>query len=323
MKKGQIKIYKSPQNKIELKVRLEDETLWLDAHQMAQIFNVDRTVIVKHINNVYKTGELDSSVTCAKIAQVASDGKTRKMNIYNLDAIISVGYRVNSKKATQFRIWATQTLKNHIIQGYTVNRSKLLETSSKLNQLQETIQFLQKKSEKQKLQDQGREILDLLSEYSKTLSLLEKYDKRELKSGKGQKAKFKLTYSKTLTIIQEIKDHQKEKIFGRQSGNKLESIINNLYQTFGKNELYPSIESKAAHLLYLIIKDHPFVDGNKRIASFLFVYFLDKNNYLYRQTGEKKINDNALTTLALLVAESNPKEKEQIIPLISMIISNK
>jgi len=324
--KGEVIIYKSSKNEVELKVRFEDETVWLDAHQMARIFNVNRPAIVKHINNIYKAGELSRRVTCSILEQVAADGKVRKMNLYNLDVIISVGYRVNSQRATQFRIWATKTLKKYLVQGYAVNEKRLLEAKNKFNQLQETINFLQKKSKAKLLKGQEKEILNLLADYSKTLSLLEKYDKRKLKIEKGQKAKFILEYKDCLNIIYELKNNliakkQASDIFGNEVGGRFEGVVKNIYQTFSKKELYQSIENKAANLLYLTIKDHYFTDGNKRIGSFLFVYFLDKNNYLYRKSGEKKINDNALTALALLVAESNSKEKEQMIALITQLLN--
>ena len=323
--KGEIIIYKSSKNEVDLKVRFENETIWLDAHQMARIFNVNRPAIVKHINNIYKTRELSKKVTCSILEQVAADGKIRKMNLYNLDMIISVGYRVNSQRATQFRIWATKILKKYLVQGYAVNEKRLLEAKNKFNQLQETINFLRKKSKAKLLHGQEKEILNLLADYSKTLSLLEKYDKSKLKIEKGQKAKFILEYKDCLNIIYELKKNLINKkeasdIFGNDTGGKFESVAKNIYQTFDGKELYKSIENKAANLLYLTIKDHYFTDGNKRIGSFLFVYFLDKNNYLYRKSGEKKINDNALTALALLVAESNPKEKEQMVALITQLL---
>ncbi|MDD5071785.1 MAG: virulence protein RhuM/Fic/DOC family protein [Patescibacteria group bacterium] len=323
--KGEIIIYKPAKGEVELKVRLEDESIWLDAHQMALIFDVKRPAIVKHINNICKTGELDEKSTCSKMEQVAADGKIRKMNLYNLDMIISVGYRVNSQRATQFRIWATSVLKKYLLQGYALNERRLLEAKNKFKQLQETIAFLEKQSKKELIKGQGAEILNLLADYSKTLSLLEQYDKGKLKSGKGQKSKFVLKYENCLAIITEIKKEliaKKETgdLFGQERERSLEGIVNGLYQTFAKKELYQTIEDKAAHLLYFAIKDHPFTDGNKRIASFLFVYFLDKDNYLYRENGEKKINDNALTALALLIAESDPKEKDQIIALITQLI---
>ncbi len=323
--KGEIIIYKPAKGEIEFRVRFENETIWLDAHQMALIFDVNRPAVVKHINNIYKTGELEENSTCSKMEQVAADGKIRKMNLYNLDMIISVGYRVNSQRATQFRIWATKILKKYLLQGYAINEKRLVEAKNKFNQLQETISFLQKQSKKELLQGQEAEILSLLSDYSKTLSLLEQYDKGKLKSGKGEKSKFVLEYKDCVEIVISVKKQLAVKkeagdLFGQERSGGFEGIIKGLYQTFAKKELYQTIEDKAAHLLYLIIKDHPFSDGNKRIASFLFIYFLDKNNYLYRKSGEKKINDNALTALSLLVAESDPKEKEQMIALIKQLI---
>ena len=325
IKKGEVKIYKPSKGEADLRVRLEGETVWLDAHQMALIFGVNRPAIVKHINNIYRTGELDKNSTCSILEQVALDGKTRKMNLYNLDMIISVGYRVNSKRATQFRVWATKVLKNYLIQGYAINKKRVLEAENKFRQLQEAINFLKNKSRKEKLQGQEKEILSILSDYANTFTLLEKYDKNKLKSGKGREADFVLEYKECLNLISELKKSLVSKkeasgIFGNESGHGFEGVVGNLYQTFGGKQLYKTIEDKASHLLYLVIKDHPFTDGNKRIASFLFVYFLDKNNYLYRESGEKKINDNALTALALLIAESDPREKEQMTALISQLL---
>ncbi|HUS49843.1 MAG TPA: virulence protein RhuM/Fic/DOC family protein, partial [Candidatus Paceibacterota bacterium] len=297
--KGEIVIYLLKSGEVEVKVKLEKETIWLNAHQIAQIFDIDRTVIVKHIHNIYKSGELFEKSTCAKIAQVATDGKIRRMNQYNLDMIISVGYRVNSKRATQFRVWATRVLKEHIVQGYTINQRRLLETQSKFKELQSAIAFLREKSSKKTLEGQEKEILDLLGNYTKTFSILTQYDKGKVKKLKGEKAKFVLEYNHCENVVVILKKDLAERmeasnLFGIETGNKFESIIKNLYQTFDRKELYKTIEEKAAHLLYLVIKGHPFVDGNKRIASFLFVYFLDKNDYLYRKNGGRKINDNAL-----------------------------
>lgn len=323
--KGEIIIYKPSKNEVELKVRFEDETVWLSLNQIAELFGRDKSVISRHLRNIFEEGELFKDSVVAKIATTAADGKTYQVEFYSLDAIISVGYRVNSQRATQFRIWATKILKNYLLQGYAVNEKRLLEANNKFNQLQETISFLQKKAKAKILQGQEKEILNLLADYSKTLSLLEKYDKSKLKAEAGKKAKFVLEYENCLNVILELKKNLISKkeagdIFGNEVSCKFESIAKNLYQTFGGKELYKSIEAKAAHLLYLTIKDHPFTDGNKRVGSFLFVYFLDRNNYLYRRSGEKKINDNALTALALLIAESNPKEKEQMIALTSQLI---
>ncbi len=284
IKKGEIVIYRSPSGP-EIQVKLEKGSVWLDAHSIAKVFSVNRPAIVKHINNIYKTGELDRKSTCSILEQVAADGKIRKMNMYNLDMIISVGYRVNSKRATQFRIWATKTLKQHLIKGYTINEKRLLQEKNKFEDLRETILFLREKSSHKLLKGQEKEILNLLENYSKTLSLLEKYDKEKLHLSKKAKGKFILKYKDAKSVIAEIKKKLTAKkeasdLFGQESGNKLEAIVGNLCQTFGKKELYSSLEEKAAHLLYLVIKDHPFVDGNKRIGSFLFVYFLDRNNFI-------------------------------------------
>ena len=324
--KGEIVIYKTPQNEVELRVKLEKETIWMTQNQIALLFGVNRPAIVKHINNIYKSGELDEKPTCSILEQVAADGKIRRMNFYNLDMIISVGYRVNSGRATQFRIWATTILKQYLVRGYAINEKRLLQAREKFNELRETIFFLQQKSKQERLEGQEAEILSLLADYSKTLSLLEQYDAGALEDKKGQKTKFILRYDNCVKIIGEIKKELNAKkeagdLFGQERDGSFEGIIKGLYQTFGGKELYPAIEDKAAHLLYLIIKDHPFSDGNKRTASFLFVYFLDRSRYLFKKSGERKINDNALVTLALLIAESEPKEKEVMVRLVKNLIS--
>jgi len=323
--KGEIILYKDKHGEIELEVKFKEETIWMDAHQIASAFNVNRPAIVKHIQNIYKTGELEEKSTCSILEQVANDGKIRKMNIYNLDMIISVGYRVNSKKATQFRIWATNILRKHLLDGYTINKKRLLVEKENLVKLQKTIAFLNEKARSKMLQGQELEILNILNDYSKTFSILEQYDKQNLKENKRGKSKFVLKYEdckKNITIIKKDLLAKKEAgdIFGNERGGSFEGIVANLYQTFGGKELYVSLEIKAAHVLYLIIKDHPFSDGNKRIAAFLFVHFLNMNNYLFRKNGERKINDNALAALALLIAESNPKEKDQMIALITQLL---
>ncbi|MBN2029048.1 virulence protein RhuM/Fic/DOC family protein [bacterium] len=325
LKKGEIVIYKSPQGP-EIQVKLEKDTVWLDAHLIARLFNVNRPAIVKHIHNIYKTGELHKKSTCSILEQVAADRKIRKMNLYNLDMIISVGYRVNSKRATQFRIWATQTLKYHIVKGYTINEEELFKTQNKFKDLQETIVLLQEKSKHKLLAGQEQQILNLLSSYTKTLTLLEQYDKEKLSLRKQARGGFILQFDETKQIIEKIKKELIEKkeagdLFGQENNDKFKGILGNLYQTFDGKELYPSLEEKASHLLYFVIKDHPFVDGNKRIASFLFVYYLDKNGYLYKRNGEKKMNDNALTSLSLLTAISDPNEKNKLIKITTNLLS--
>lgn len=324
-----IVIYEASKGDIRLDVRLENETIWLTLNQIADLFGIDKSGISRHTKNIYKEGELKEESTVAKFATVQKEGKRtikREVEFYNLDAIISIGYRVNSKRATNFRIWATKTLKEYLVKGYAVNEKRLLEARERFKELQTAISFLQDKSQKELLTGQSQEILNLLSSYAKTLTLLNEYDSGKIRETKGGKTKFVLGYKESLEIIGKIKKELVAKkeagdLFGQERKGALEAVVKNLYQTFGGKELYSTIENKASHLLYLIIKDHSFSDGNKRIASFLFVYFLDKNNYLYKKSGEKKINDNALTALALLVAESNPKEKEVMIKIIMNLIA--
>ncbi|MCK5466071.1 virulence RhuM family protein [Candidatus Parcubacteria bacterium] len=320
--KEDIIIYQSKNGEVVLEVNLREETVWLTQAQIALLFDIERSVITKHVGNIFESEELNEKSNVQKLHIANSD---KPVKFYNLDMIISVGYRVNSKRATKFRIWATRILKQHILQGYTINQKRLLETKERFKELQSTVAFLQKKSKKELFRGQEKEILNLLAEYSKTLTVLEQYDKNILKKPKGKRSKIILKYEDCLDIITEIKKElivKKEagNLFGNEIANKFESIVKNLYQTFDGKELYKTAEEKAAHLLYLAIKDHPFSDGNKRIGSFLFVYFLDKNDYLYRKIGERKINDNTLIALSLLIAESNPKEKSVLIKIIINLI---
>jgi len=329
--KGEIVIYKSKEGP-KLEVRLHEDTIWLTQKQIAALFGTQRPAITKHLNNIFKSGELEEKVVSSILEHTTQHGaikgktQTKDVKFYNLDTIISVGYRVNSKRATAFRIWATKTLKEHLIKGYTVNEKRLLQSQDNFKNLQETISLLHEKSKHELLAGQEQEILSLLSGYAKTLTLLEQYDKEKLSLSKKAKEKFVLQYEDARQIIDRIKKELTEKkeasdLFGIDNNFKFRGILGNIYQTFGNKGLYPSLEEKAAHLLYLIIKDHPFVDGNKRIASFLFVYFLDKNDFLYRKNGERKINDNALTLLALLIAVSNPNEKDNFIKLITNLLT--
>jgi len=329
--KGEIIIYKNPQNEVELKVKLEKETIWLTQAQIAFLFGTQRPAITKHLKKIFENGELNEEVVSSILEHTtrhgAVKGKTQTKNVkyYNLDAIISVGYRVNSQRATQFRIWATKILKQYLVMGYAINEKRLSEAQNKFHELQEVVLFLQKQSKKELLQGQETEILSLLVDYSKTLSLLEQYDAGKLSEKKGKKTRFVLQHDDCVKIIAELKKElivKKEAgdLFGQERGGGFEGIVKGLYQTFGKKELYPTIEDKASHLLYLTIKDHPFSDGNKRSAAFLFVYFLDKSDYLFKKSGERKINDNALTALALLIAESDSKEKETMIKIIKNLI---
>lgn len=327
-KTGKIVIYKSKEGP-KLKVRLEEETVWLTQKQMALLFDKSVSTINEHIRNIYKEGELKEESTIRKFRIVQNEGGRRverDIDFYNLDVIISVGYRVKSFNGTQFRIWATKILKEHLIKGYTINEKRLLQSKNHLQELQNTILFLQEKSKHKLLSGQEQEILGLLANYSKTLTLLEEYDKEKLSMIKKTKDKFVLKYENAIKVIQELKKElivkgEASDLFGQENDKKFQAILGSIYQTFDKKELYPSLEEKAAHLLYFIVKDHPFIDGNKRIASFLFIYLLDKNDFLYRKNGEKKINDNALTALTLLIAVSSLKEKDKLIKIITNLVA--
>jgi len=326
LNKGEIAIYKNQQNEVELKVKLEKETVWLSLDQMTVLFDRDKSVISRHIHNVFQEKELDKNSVVAKSATTAADGKIYQVIYYNLDVIISIGYRVKSQNGVKFRIWASRVLKRYLIQGYAINEKRLLETQSKFRELQDVIRFLQKQSKKELLIGQGAEILNLLADYSKTMSLLGQYDKGNLLDKKGQKAKFIIQFQDCVKIIISLKKELVNKkevgdLFGQERNESFSGIVATLYQTFDKQELYPSIEDKASHILYLTIKDHPFSDGNKRIAAFLFVYFLDKSDYLFKKSGERKINDNTLTALSLLIAESDPKDKIIMIKIIKNLLT--
>jgi len=321
--KGEIVIYKSPKSGIEVEVRFERENVWLRQDEIARLYNKERSVITKHINNIFKDKEVDKKSNVQKLHIAGSD---KPVAFYSLDVILAVGYRTNSAKAIHFRKWATNVLKKYLLKGYALNEKRLLQLQSRFKELQNTINFLQSKSKNRLLKGQEQEILDLLANYSKTLNLLEQYDKRKIKLIKKGKPRFILKYKEAMEIIKEIKKDliskkEASNLFGQEISEKFKAILGNIYQTFNKKELYPSVEEKAAHLLYFAVKDHPFVDGNKRIASFLFIYFLDKNNFLYKESGERKINDNALTALTLLIAVSDPKDKNILIKIITNLLS--
>ena len=328
-KEQSIEIYQTKDKKTQIDVKFEGDTVWLSLNQISELFGRDKSVISRHINNIYKEGELLKRSTVAKNAtvQIEADREVRRIiEYYNLDAILSVGYRVNSKRGTQFRQWATQRLKEHLIRGYTLNQQRLQKVQKNFLELQETILFLKEKSGDEIMSGQEKEVLSLLADYSRTLTLLEKYDKGKLAVSRNAESKYNLSFEESTGIIKRLKEElirkkEASQLFGRDNENNLKSIIGSIYQTFAGKELYESLEEKAAHLLYFIVKDHPFTNGNKRIGSFLFVYFLDKNDFLYKETGEKKINDNALTALALLIAVSEPKDKDKLIKIITSLIS--
>lgn len=313
---------------INLEVNVVEDTVWLTQPQIATLFGVLRPAIVKHINNIFISDELDKDSVCSILEHTASDGKKYKIQYYNLDLIISVGYRVNSTAATQFRIWATKTLKKYLLEGYVVNEKRILEKEvKKLKEFQETIKFITDKINKEELSGKEKEILNVIKDYTRSFQILNQYDEDRLENSNLEaESSFALNYKEAQEFIKEMKNSLEElkenvQLFGQERSDDLKGILGTIYQTFAENELYPSIEEKAAHLLYFVIKDHPFIDGNKRIGAGLFVYFLDKNNYL-KNKGTAKINDTGLVTLALLIAQSNPKDKEIMIKLIINLITN-
>lgn len=324
--KSEIIIYKD-QAGPQLEVRFEGETAWLTQAQIAQLFGTKRPAITKHLTNIFKDGELSEKSVSSILEHTAADGKTYKVKFYNLDAVISVGYRVNSKRATQFRIWATQRLRDYILKGYAIDEKRLKEAENlKLGELTETLRLIQKAVATTRLAGYEKELFNIISDYADTWVALYQYDKGDIKLDVSKKKPRVLDYEKVARAIESLKSRltkagEATDIFGVQRSKELKGILGSIEQTFGGKELYKSIEEKAAHLLYFMIKDHPFVDGNKRIGSLLFILYLVENNFLYGKNGEKKINDNALTALALLVAESSPKQKDVMVKLTANLLS--
>jgi len=329
-KKGEIIIYKDQEGP-ELKVRLQDETVWLSLQQIADLFRRDKSVISRHIKNIFKEAELSYNSVVAKFATTASDGKTYQVEYYNLDMIISVGYRVNSKRGTQFRIWATQRLRDYLLKGYAVNEKRLKEEHDlKMKELQETTRLFQQVLENRRAEGYEKDLLKIITDYSSTWAVLNKYDKGELDIFRvSKKTPTSLDYEDLSKSIQVFKRRLVGKgeagsLFGQEVGEKFKAVLGNIDQTFNGKALYPSLEEKAANLLYFLIKDHPFADGNKRIGSLVFMLYLVQNDALYSaKTGERIINDSALAALALLIAESDPKQKDVMVGLVANLINKK
>jgi len=324
---NKILIYKTKNGQYAVEVLFEGDTAWMTQKQMSELFDVEVHTVNYHLKNVFKSKELDSDSVIRKFRITASDGKEYDTNFYNLDAIISVGYRINSSRATQFRIWATRTLKEHLLKGYTINQKRLAETGIK--ELENALQFIKQASSKRQItNEEAQGLLDVIAKYAKSWLLLKSYDDNNLPATTGKSPTFILSYKYALGAIAKLKEtliakKEASNIFGHEREHGLDAILGNLEQSFGSQELYPTLEEKAAHLLYFVIKDHPFSDGNKRIASLLFIHYLGKNEHLYKTNGETIINDNALVALALLIAESEPKNKELMIALIKNLLSEK
>ena len=293
---------------VKLEVNMKDETVWLNAEQMAELFGRDSKTIRKHINNALQE-ECDNSVV-AKFATTAKDGKTYQVDYYNLDMIISVGYRVNSRQGIDFRKWATNVLKDYMLKGYAVNQKRLeyLEKTIKLIDIAGRIDV--------KLNgDEAQEIIRVINNYSNALNLLDDYDHKTLVKPKGTNSDERINYADCMNVVNKLRFNSDSKLFALERDKGLESIIGNIYQSFNGQDVYPSIEEKAANFLYLITKNHTFIDGNKRIAATLFIYFLEFYNILYKD-GRQVIDNNTLVAVTLLIAQSNPKEKDILIDLV-------
>jgi prophage maintenance system killer protein len=328
---SQIEIYKSKENTTEVRVVFQEETVWLTQAQLADLFKKDRTVISKHIRNIFKESELEEEVVCANFAHTtqhgAIPGKTQEKTTkyYNLDVIISVGYRVKSKQGTQFRQWATQRLKDYLLQGYTINEKRLKEAESKFQELKQTVKLLENVVKAKEITgDEAQGLFKVLSDYAFALDILDQYDHQTLKvSETGDKEIFKISYSEAIKGIAGLKTKfGGSNLFGNEKDDSFKSSLETIYQTFDSIDLYPSIQEKAAHLLYFVTKNHSFSDGNKRIAAFLFVWFLDRNALLYHEEI-KVIDDNALVALTLMIANSKSDDKDMMVKVIINLINNK
>jgi len=316
---SQLVIYKAPDGTMSIDVTVQNETVWLSQGQMAELFGKDQSVIARHISNVFKEGELEKESNMQILHNTLS--KFKPTQVYSLDVIISVGYRVKSKRGTQFRIWANQILKQYLLQGYAINERVAAQKYDELSQLVKVLGRTIQNQEK--LTEDSRSLLDVVVDYTYALDTLDRYDYQELKieDTTGKEA-FHATYENAMEVIREL--HEKfggSTLFGNEKDDSFKSSIGQIYQTFGGVDLYPSVEEKAAMLLYLVTKNHSFSDGNKRIAATLFLWFLNGNGILYNEDGSKRIADNTLVALTLMIAESRTEEKDTMVKVIVNLIN--
>ena len=322
----QIEIFQSEDGQTQISVKFEEDTVWLTQGQLVTLFNSSKANISEHTRNIFAEGELDLKQTVRKFRTVRTEGKkevSRQLDHYNLDLILSIGYRVNSKRGTQFRQWATQRLKDYLVKGYAINQLRL-------DQLRQTIQLIQQGSQSENLNlKEAKGLLEIISNYTESFILLNQFDSNKFTEGQlNENITYEISFTEAVSAIKELKQQLIKKkeasnLFGNQKDESFKGLLGNIVQTFDDEYLYKSIEEQAAHLLYFVIKNHPFTDGNKRIGAFLFVWFLEKNKHRFKKSGEVKINDNGLVALALLVAQSNPDDKELMIKLIINLINNR
>jgi len=325
----QIVIYQTKDGNTQLDIRLKEETVWLTQKQMAFLFDKNNMTINEHVQNIYKEGELEEKPTIRKSLIVQTEGKRkvkREINFYNLDVIISVGYRVKSKQGTQFRIWANKILKEYLVKGYAINEKRLKEKVEQFEELKKIVHLQEKVITEYQLDtDEAEGLIKVINDYTLALEMLDDYDFQRLKIPKiGVNQLFKINYTEARKAINQLgKQTHFEGLFGREKDDSFKGSIENIYQTFDGIDLYPTTEEKAAHLLYFVVKNHSFSDGNKRIAAFLFIWFLERNNLLYTKYGLKRLSDNTLVALTLMIAESHPEDKNMMIKVIVNIILKK
>lgn len=319
---GDIVIYQALDGRTELEVRLEGETVWLSQAQMAELFERDRTVIGKHISNIYREKELDRDTTCAKFAHMGNEtDQVYETTLYSLDVIISVGYRVKSHRGTQFRMWANKVLKEYLIKGYAINNNVQVE---QLEELKRTIAVMRNVVLAKRIsKSEALGLLRVISDFAYGLDTLDRYDYQQLEvSDTTTEETFRATYSSAKEALQTLKEKfGASELFGREKDESFRSTMGAIYQTFNGKDLYPSVEEKAANLLYLTVKNHSFSDGNKRIAAFLFLWFLEKNGILYREDGSRLLDNNTLVALTLMIAQSRTEEKDIMTKVVVNLIN--
>ena len=329
MNKGEIILYNTKDSDISIDVLIENETVWLTQSQMGVLFAKDRRTIGEHIINVFKEGELDEKVVCRNFRHDTPHGaidgkmKTSYTNLYNLDVIISVGYRVKSKRGTDFRIWATRRLKDYILNGYAINEKIKLQQYDELKQTVKLLSNVIQNKEIELSAEDAKSLLKVITDYTYALDTLDRYDYQSLVINETtEKSNFRATYESAMEAIDSLrKKFSTGSLFGNEKDQSFDSSINTIYQTFDGKELYPSIEEKAAMLLYLVTKNHSFNDGNKRIAAFLFLWFLQNNGILYKENGQKLIENNTLVALTLMIAESRTEEKDIMVKVVVNLIN--
>ena len=306
-----IVIFESEDKSVCISVQMTDDTVWLNRNQLAELFGRDVKTIGKHINNTLKEELSGDDSVVAKFATTAADGKTYQTEYYNLDVIISVGYRVKSKRGIEFRKWANRVLKDYIIKGYAVNNNRI-------NQIGEVIRIMKRTQE----QLDSKQVLSVIERYTTALDLLDSYDHQNMTRPKGSEAVYVLTYEECRKLIDSMRFGDESDVFGNEKDDSFKGSIGNIYQSFGGIDVYPTLEEKAANLLYFVTKNHSFSDGNKRIAAAVFLYFLDRNGVLFAD-GKKIIDDYTLVALTIMIAESRPDEKEMMISVIMNCIDRK